>query len=232
MNCTDLDDSVNGIENFLLNNDVGFIIAITLLLATSFTLLSNGEHSVKPFSALIGGVGGCVVVYVLSDVLSLPCVARIIISILSGVLLALLALCLFKTGLVLLGAAGFGTIAHFLYDSLSLDSVDPPFLLAGLSGYYYLTMLIAIIVGVVVAYFQKKNLIRISSSLVGGGGLTASIHLIVDRSGNETPPLLLLVILIVVSSLGVALQRRLAQRRKRASVRARNEERMQNTVRP
>ena len=230
MNCSDLDDSVDAIENFVVNNDVGFIIAITLLLATSCTLLSHGEHFVKPLSTLIGGVGGCVAVYIVSDILSLPCVARVIISILSGVLLALLALCLFKTGLVLLGAAGFGTIAHFLYDSLPLDSVDPPFLLAGLSGYYYLTMLIAIIIGGVVAYFQKKNLIRISSSLVGGGGLAASVHLIGDRSGNEIPPLLLLVILIVASSLGVALQRHLAHRRRTASDRAR-EERMQNTVR-
>ena len=82
------------------------------------------------------------------------------------------------------------------------------------------------------AYFQKKNLIRISSSLVGGGGLAASAHLIGDRSGNEPPPLLLLVILIVGSSLGVALQRHLAHRRRTASVRARDEERMQNTVRP
>ena len=113
MNCTDLDNAFDSIQGPVFDEDAGFIVAASLLLVTSCALLSHGERLVKPMSVLVGGVGGSVGVYVLSDAVSLSCDTRLIVSLLSGVLVALLALCLFKTGLVLLGAAGFGTIATF-----------------------------------------------------------------------------------------------------------------------
>ena len=71
MNCTNLDDSARAIENFIVSNDFGFVIFITILLTTSCVLLSHGERFVKSFGTLVGGVGGCVAFYVLSHVFHL-----------------------------------------------------------------------------------------------------------------------------------------------------------------
>lgn len=214
MNCTELDATIDTVRFFLIDNDTGFVIAVALLLLTSLTLLSYGERLVRPLSAIVGGTGACVTVYILSELLGLPCVARVAVSILSGIVVALVALCLFTTGLTLLGAVAFGTVTHFVYESLPMHAIDPPFVLAGRSGYYYLAMLAGVVTGGIVAYVQKKNLIRITSSFIGGSGIAASVHLIGDRTGTAVPPLLLLCILIVASGVGIFLQRFLAQRRR------------------
>lgn len=213
MNCTDFDKSLVDIQSFVVQNDAGFVLASCLLLLTSATLLSHGEHLVRPLGAVIGGVGGSVSTYILSNVLEWECTVRLVVAVLSGIFTALLVLCLFKPGLVLLGAAGFGTVAHFFYDSLPLDTIQPPFILMGRSGVYYIVIVVAGILGGIVAYVQKKNLVRISSSLLGGGGLAVATHLIVDRTGASAPPVVLLVVLLVSALIGVLLQRQLSKHR-------------------
>lgn len=216
MNCTSLDESVDSISTFVAGTDSGFYIAISLLILLSCILLAFGERLVKSLSVVSGGAGACIVVYVFSDLFGIPCVVRIVAALIVGVLVALLALCLFTTGLVLLGSAAFGTVAHFVYVSLPLDKVDPPFLVVGLSGYYYLTIFLAGILGGIVAYIQEKNLIRVSSSLIGGGGAAVSAHLVSQRMGYTLPSILVLVILLSMASAGVFAQRHLASRKERA----------------
>ena len=214
MNCTELDDALDIVAQFVVDEDIGFIVTLSLSLLTSTVLLIWGEHLVKPLSALVSGVGGCVAVFVVSELFDWSCIPRLAVSVATGICLALLALCLFKTGLVLLGAAGFGTIAHFLYTSLPLNEIKPPFTLAGLSAYYYLALMTATILGGVVAFFQKKNLIRVSSSLIGGAGIATSVHFVSHRTGNTLSPIPLLVVFAISSSVGIVSQRFLSRRRR------------------
>lgn len=215
MNCTELDESVRSVHAFVRDDDVGFATGVTLALAVSTLLLAYGELCVRFVGAVIGGLGGTVSVYVLSDVVRLPCPARVAVAVVSGVFLSLFALCAFTTGIVLLGAAAFGSTAHFVYDALPLEKMPPPFLIAGRSGYYYLTMTVAVVAGGVVAVFQKKNLIRVSSSLIGGAGVSVTTFLVVDRAGGSVGSLTLLLVMLVAACLGVCVQRALARRRKR-----------------
>ena len=193
-------------ERFLLDDDAGYVIGSVALAATSLALLTHGSHLIRPLAVIVGGVGATVASYMF---LTLPCTPRLVVALLAGLCTGLFALCLFKTGLVLIGAAGFAALAHFVYDATPLRDVDPPFKLAGRSGYYVLGMAGAIILGSIVAYVQKKNLVRLSSSLIGGGGVAATVHLVGTRIGEGVPPVALLVVMILSTVSGVLVQRRL-----------------------
>lgn len=208
MNCTNIDVALDDAREYLTQHDTGFIITVACLGVLSVTLLVYGERLVKPISVLIGGLGGGGAVYVITSFIDddMSCTSRLILSTIAGVLLALIALCLFNTGILLLGAAGFATISHFVYNSLPLEDVDPPFLLLGVSGYYYLTIASSVVIGGVIAYCQKEVFIRICSSCIGGGGVGLIIFLVFDRTEIQLSSIVLLLIVVVSSLIGVCFQ--------------------------
>jgi hypothetical protein len=225
INCTELDEAVEDTRVLLLESDGGFFLLVASLLLGSGLLLLRGEKLVRPMSALVGGVGATVAVFVLTALLDdMTCVARLVASGVAGVLAAVLALCIFKTGLFVLGAGGFGAVAHLIYESLPLQDVKPPFVLLGRSGYYYLTLLVAGVVGAGVAYAQRTHFVRISSSLVGGGGVSLGVWLLAERAGEDLPPLVLLAVLVVCTVGGVAVQRHLDRRGRRQRRRRREDD--------
>ena len=239
MNCTELDDSLGDAREFFAESDTGFGIAIVVLILTSMALLAAGEHFVRPLSATIAGVTVAGFVFVLSEIaenaIALPCEVRLIVSGVAGILAAILALCLLKTGLFLIGAGGFGVVAHYAYDALPLDEVPAPFLLVGRSAYYYLVILLAGIVGAVASHWQRTHFVRLSSALLGGGGIAWSVHLISFRATGKhgaASPLVLLGILAVFTGIGVALQRHLAHRRQRRRSETKRDAPRQSSRRP
>lgn len=215
MNCTALDDALAQAEEFVARDEGGLVLVVSAVSIVSLALLVYGEHLVRPLSAIVAAAAGSVLVYTFSNVLfGWDCLTRLIASALTGLVLALLALCLFKSGLVLVGAAGFGTVAHFAYEALPLDDGDA-FQPMGRSGYYYLTMAVATSVGSIVACVQKKHLMRLSSSLVAGGGLAVAVHLVTQRAEVAIPSVLFFVIVLGSGLVGVSIQRALSARRKR-----------------
>ena len=226
INCTELDGAVEDARRLLVEGDAGFALLIGVLLLGSGALLVRGETLVRPMAALVGGGAAAVAVYVLTALVDdATCVARLVASGVAAVLAAVLALCVFKTGLFVLGAAGFGAVAHLLYESLPLGGLAPPFVLLGRSGYYYLTLAAAAVVGAVVAYVQRTHFVRISSSLLGGGGVALAVWLLADRAGEDAPPLALLVVLATCTVGGVVVQRHLARRKTRRSRESREPDR-------
>ena len=225
MNCTELDTVVEDAHSFFVESDGGFAISIGALAIVSLLLLVKGEALVRPLSALVAALVATGAVFVLSDFAEdMACMARVAVAATAGVLAAVLALCLFKTGLFLLGAAGFGVVGHFVYDALPLRNVPPPFVLMGRSGYYYLILLVLSVVGAVASFWQRVHFVRISSSLLGGSGVAWTVHLVADRASgraNTVPSLVLLILLLATTGVGVAVQYKLQQQRQRRRCRQR-----------
>ena len=96
-----------------------------------------------------------------------------------------------------------------------LDDLDPPFVLLGRSGYYYIAVGAAGVVGAVVAHVQRAQVVRITTSVLGGGGVALVTHLVVVREGGAAvPDVALLVVLLVCTVVGVAVQTRLAKKKR------------------
>lgn len=226
LNCTELDGVFDDGHSFLVESDLGFAVTVATLLLASGLLLVKGEHVVRAMSAAVAGVGAAGAVFVLSEFVDdVPCVARIGVAGGAGVIAAVLALCLLKTGLFLLGAAGFGVVAHYAYGALPLGDVAPPFVLMGRSGYYYIAIAAAGVVGAVASHWQRTHFVRISSSLLGGGGLAWTVHLVAERSDSTIPALALLSVLLVSTTGGVVTQHYLAKQRRRPRQRVDDEDR-------
>lgn len=231
MNCTELDVALVTSHRLVVESDGGFAAGCLLLFLASLALLTHGERLVRPLSALVGAVGAAIGVFVATALFDPPpdCMLRLGASGVAAVLAAVLALCIFKTGLFVLGATGVAAVTHFVYEALPLDGVPPPFVLLGRSGYYYAAMLVAAVVGAAVAYAQHTHFVRISSSLVGAGGLALLCHLVVGRvNGEAVPGVALLGILVVATLAGVATQRYLAKRRETARRRRTRRPRQEN----
>ena len=180
-------------------------------------LLLFGEHIVRVTAAVLSGGIGAILVFVMTRYFqpSLACAARLGISLTAGVILAILALCLLKTGLFVLGAVSFGALAHLLWDSFPLQDVSGPFTIATRAGWYYISIGGASIVGGIVAHKERKKLMRAASSAVGASGLAFVTFLAFDRSGDEVPAPILLVLLVGGTLLGLFVQTYLSKRKKR-----------------
>lgn len=226
MNCTELDVATQDIHNFVVYADEGFAVAALLLFGTSMLLLLQGERLVRPLAAIVAGVAGTGGAFVLTRMLiEHDCTARLIVSGAAGILGALMSLCLFKTGLFVLGAGAFGTVSHYIYDALPLQDVAPPFVVFGRSGYYYLVVGLSGLIGAVVSQFQQRHFIRIASSLLGGGGVALCVHLVFARLSDDAISSVALLVVVVVSTIsGVFAQHRIAKWRERKKKRKRKKE--------
>lgn len=217
-NCTELDSFVYDVHTLASDQDIGVAIVTSLLFLVGSLLLFAGEQLVRPLGAIVGGVGGAWVTFVVTAAFeggAIPCEGRLIASGVVGVIGAALALFIFKTGIFVLGAGGLGAVTHLAYDSLPLQAPGEGFALLGRSGYYYIAMTAAVLVGGIVSYVQRKNFLRIASSLVGGGCFALALFVICDRCEVEFPAVGGLGVLILTTLTGVSVQRWRAQRKKR-----------------
>ena len=213
-NCTELDLFVNQVHQITRTGDPGVVVIVGGLLLLGFLLIVAGEELVRPLGAVVGGIGGTLAAFILTALFDMSCEARLITSGLVGVFTASFALFVLRTGVFMLGAAGFGAITHLVYDSLPLD-VPNDFVLLKRSGYYYIAMLVSIVLGGVIVYFQRKHVLRMASSLIGGGAWTLAIFVICDRNGTSLPQVASLGIILACTLLGVTVQEWRHKRRRR-----------------
>ena len=215
INCTDLDrlidDSLVAIET-----DAGFVISISILCVLSLVVIADGERFARPLAGIVAGSIAAVGLYVLTTGIGdVPCVARIVVSLVGSIAACLLAVCLLKGGLFAIGAGGFGTVSHFGYKSVPwFDQQKPPFLILGMSGYYYIAILVGGLLGAIVSVLLKKQFLRITTSLVGSGGIALATHLVAAKTNTVVPSLAYVVILFVFTGIGVLLQTYISKRRR------------------
>ena len=215
LNCTDLDAAVTDAHALLHSGDAMLIVALCLLVGLAGALLVAGETLVRPLGAVVGGVGGTVTAFVLTALVDdMDCGVRLAVAGVTGVLVALLALCVLRTGVFLIGAGGLATVTHFVYDALPSHGDAA---LLGRSAYYYAAMVGAVLVGGVLAHCQRRDVLRLSRSLVGGGCLVLALHLGLDRMGERVPTIATASTLVGAAVVGVSVQRLRARRARRAS---------------
>lgn len=210
MDCDELDDAWKDTHAFFRDEDAGFAIAMASVMLVSVLLLVLGEFIVRPVSALIGGIGGAGSAFVITFFLGeMTCQARVVTSATTGVAVALLALCIYKKGLFLIGAAGFGAVAHLVFRALSLP----------MSPYYYVVVPSASAVGGVVTHCQRRPFVRICSSLLGAGGVVVSLHLVYERNADrQLPSVVTLAVFLSATLLGIGAQHAVATCHRRRTI--------------
>lgn len=228
MNCTGLDSAVVELSN-IATSEGGVVLGLGSLGAASVALLVVGEHIVRPMAGIVAGVLSTGAVFMVTSLAPIDCLVRVIVSLGTGLTAAVAALCLLKTGIFLVGAASFGAAAHFVYDTLPLESVvssEATWMAFGVPFPYLATVGVAGTVGAVLAYVARKQLLRVTTALLGGCGIAWTVHLTADhfvlgddagsgeqRMGEDpASPLLLLCIAFVATLAGVGAQTYLAQR--------------------
>jgi hypothetical protein len=217
MNCTELDSAFEDAGAFFTESEGGFVAAVSALAILSCLLLAKGDVLVRPAGAVIAALASAGAVFLVSALAEgVPCMARVAVAATAGVLAAVLVLCLFKTGLFVLGGAGFGTVGHFVYEALPVDDAAASVAFFGRSGWYYLVVLGTAAVGAAASCSQRTHFVRLSSSLLGGGGVAWTVHLVAERGrqGGEqaVPSLVLLLIMLVATAAGVGTQYALQRR--------------------
>ena len=216
MNCTELDNLVKETTVRVVNDDVGFAISLAMLFGVSILLLAYGERLVRPLAGILGGVFGAGGAFFLTGIFEnpVPCEIRLAIAAVAGIILAVFAIFILKTGLFLLGAFGLGSIVHLVWESLPLEGVSGPFTLFSRPGWQYIAVGTGGVVGAVVSQIQRKNFTRIASSVLGGSGVAAGVYMIFERHDSTAPPLLLLALVLICSILGTGMQHVTTKRRK------------------
>jgi hypothetical protein len=219
MNCSELDLAVEG-GIAAAQTDTGFGTFITAIGLLSIAMIMCGERIARPLAGIIAFGGVTLLLFgITGDMVfdsNLPCLPRVLVSTVGGLVCAVLAWCLLKGGLFVLGAASLGTVAHFVYRSVPIAKThEPPFVIMGESGYYYITLGVAGLAGALLSIVMKKQIMRITTSLIGGGGLALTTHLVADRVKKEVPAIVLVFIMIVGTAIGVGAQHYLSKRHKR-----------------
>lgn len=221
LNCSFLDAATEeGIS--ASSTDSGFAVLTVAGLMVSFTLIAFGERVAKPIVGVVAFTGASSVVYELTRSFSytMECTFRVVLSIASGAAAAFIAWCLLRAGLSFLGAAAFGSVAHFVYQAIPSDQVPPFFSIAGESTIYYIGVGLASLSGAVASVVMRKEFIRLTSSLIGGAGVAAVVHLSALRSEVNVPQILYVVVICLSAVVGVLTQYLLSKRRRKK----RNEE--------
>lgn len=216
MNCTELDAAWE--EGLLaVQTDLGFAAAVGVLGVSSVAVLALGETIARPLAAVVAfaaGAGGLFVLTALVDFWSVPCGVRVGVAAAGGVAASLLAWCLLKGGLFVLGGAAVGSVTHFVYEAVpALQGLEPQVL--GRPVVYYAAVGGAGVVGAVVAVCMKTEVLRLTTALVGGGGVGLAVHLVAERLEVDVPSLVLVALVLGASVAGVAVQYCVALRSKR-----------------
>lgn len=207
MNCTEVEDFFESGRR-VWNTDAGFHALAAALGVASGALLVAGASLIKPLSAVAGLAVGAIFSFVGLTLLDVECVVRLVAMGVVALLTAVTALCVVRSGILLVTVAGAGAAAHFVYDGLVPDDAGAPFRVLGASGWYVVTLGGAAVAGCGVGCCFEKHLKRVASALLGGAGVALTTHLVAARHGARAPPLLLLALASVAACAGVAFQLR------------------------
>ena len=209
LNCSDVDRALEETTDFLLFERVGGIILVVTMAIVSIGLIVRGERFSKPLAGIVGAIaGGGGTIILTQNSSEMTCILRLSIAGVVSILICVLAICLVKTGLFLIGASGGGVLAHLIWQSLPLSSVRGPFTLFGNSGYYYISVSTGTILGALVSQLKRKHFIRYASALLGSVGLALSLFLSLQLIGVDIPVACYLAIVVGVTIMGVFIQGR------------------------
>ena len=190
-----------------LSGEVGFVIGAGTLGVLSLLLLLAGRGA-RPRAQRRWSRGGAAAgsLYLLTD--GTDCATRLWLAAGAGVAGAALVLCLLGSGFFVLGAGGFGAVAHYVYVALptGVTGTTPAW------SYY--------------AAVGRRRARRgppwrggsgsasraLSSALLGGAGLALLAHLIAARAGGAVPAPALLAVTVGASAGGIARCSRAARR--------------------
>ena len=205
MECAEIDGAWRDTQTFISHDNAGFLVLHSTIASLSLVLLVLGEYTVRPLSALLGGIGGAAGFFVASYYLSIDCIVRVVSSLMAGISCSLVALFVYKKGLFIVGTAGFSTIAHFAYSATAHPLGVSYYAVVGISG----------VVGGVVTHMQRKPLLRIASCLLGAGGVAYVSFASIERSeGIRVGSLVLLAIFCGSAFLGILCQYAIDHRRR------------------
>jgi hypothetical protein len=131
-------------------------------------------------AALLGATGAAVGVFAITrGADAVGCEERLLASAAAALAGTVLALCVFRGGLFLLGATAFGAVAHVVYEALvasgTVSDASAPRVL-GRSAYHYAAVGGGALVGAVATCAQRKHFVRVVTSLLAGGCLVLAAH--------------------------------------------------------
>ena len=214
MDCSSIDGAVSSVSDSIVHNDIVFGIVCGIISIASLLLLLYGKKVIRFVAAVAGAAAGLIVTFVLSGTIEFSCEARLAVAAASGLIVGILALCIFKSGLFLLGGLGAGAITYLTWESLPLDWVTGPFTIEKRPGWFYITIFIGGLMGAVLSQFNKKTFTLTLSCLAGGVGISSTVYLVFDRFDMDISSLILLLIAIGVTFLGIVVQTHITVRKK------------------
>ena len=220
MNCTEFDNLYDEIITHISGTSQVFWIS-TLCLVSIFSLLMLvvGAKILRPAAAIVAGCAGIVLGYtVTSEMGEVKCEIKLITSAVFGFVLGLIASCLLRAGLFILGGAAFGAVAHYMFEVIPEDILPELFAFQNRNGLYWIVVGCAALTGSILALVLKKQFLRVATSMIGGSGMALSTYIVFEEllvPPVFVHPAILLSISIVTSLIGIYIQMYLARRKKR-----------------
>jgi hypothetical protein len=219
MNCTDFDILYGEIVTHVSTaTQIFWISSLCFISILSFFLIVAGEKILRPVAAIIAAGAGIVIGYGLcTEMGELKCHVRLIISGIFALVLAILAACLLKAGIFILGGAAFGAVGHYIFDVIPEDVLPVVFATENRSGLYWIVVGGSALLGALLAICLKKEFLRIATSMIGGSGAALSTYIMTEKI--KKPPVhlhpgILLGIAIVCLVIGVSTQNYFARKKK------------------
>lgn len=147
------------------------------------------------------------------DASGLPCEARLIGGTAVGLILGVVAFCVIKLGLFLLGACALGGSVYLFFEAFPhLDSgpafVGPGDLDTGRSLLVWGIALLAGLVGGCLVRCNSKKVLEVVTAVIGGFGFAHAVHGLAAVGGGEMPGPAYLAVAIAIALPGWRLQRR------------------------
>lgn len=219
INCTEFDNLYNDIvAHVSTTSQIFWISSATFSLLFSLLMVFAGEKLFRPASALIAGVTGLVLGYMITTEMGdVKCYIKLIVSGIFALVLCIAVSCLLKAGLFLLGGASFGAVAHYSFEIVPEDILPNIFAFQNKNGLYWIVVLSSGLIGATLSLIYQKKFMRIATSMIGGSGIAFCIHIFcyeLTKPPLYVHPGVLLVITILLSCFGYLFQTQLSKKRK------------------
>jgi len=222
MNCTEFDYLYDDIvAHVSTTSQIFWISTASFSFIFCILMICAGEKLFRPASALIAGLVGLVLGYMITTEMGdVKCYIKLIVASVFALVLSISVSCLLKAGLFLLGGAAFGAVAHYSFEIIPGDVLPNIFAFQNKNGLYWIVVGCSGLIGAILSLVYKKKFMRLATSMIGGSGISLSIYILCFEILN--PPIyihpgVLLGITIVLSIFGYLFQRHLSKRRNNKS---------------
>lgn len=195
------------------------IVPASVLVVVAFVVLGAGARLVRVAASVAAFMLAFYVTYsfVRDSSESIRCDARLVAASVSGLGAALVAGCVVRIGLFLIGAAAFAGLMHLTFAAFpSLD--DGEGRVAGRSYVYWILLVAAGVAGGLLVRWHDKPLLEIVTACVGGAALAYGVRAIFAHVDVEVERWSYLVIAGVASLAGALVQRRVRLAHKQRAV--------------